>query len=338
MSLLGLPFFSRPHPRRLRWLRVITGFAWCCGGTRSLRAGSGPSPREPPAAAAEARLAVGPVSASDMGALERQLGYRPYPLAVGARCVHGHPQAFVWDPLARFHGGRARRAPLDSGLFRLSCPLLVQAVDRWEAEGAVRQLQAEVDEGRVSECSRADLEEANRRHALARRALVGSRLEEALQRSREADAAAPPPPPPRRKRTGAGAKSGARPPRALSREELSELVLNSGVAGQSPSKPEVKCLHAQLADHLCRDHSNPLGEAILSGVAARGVAVHGDSQCHQQCDCGVAREAATWWYTPVKNKQKLFTRLERRKQRQVARLEAAEEGGGGGEEEGGSLS
>lgn len=41
-------------------------------------------------------------------------------------CSHGFPQAFVFHPSKRV---------LNSGLFRLSCPLLVKAVDEYEAAG-----------------------------------------------------------------------------------------------------------------------------------------------------------------------------------------------------------
>ena len=116
-------------------------------------------------------------------------------LAVGTRCRHGFPQAFVWDALKRpaaydgnaaSRGGAKQRAKeraaagehnrkiaLDSGLFRLSCPLLVKAADEWEAEGAVVNLNAEVSR---SPPLAAALDGVNRDHANARRVLLGPRL------------------------------------------------------------------------------------------------------------------------------------------------------------------
>ena len=79
---------------------------------------------------------------------ERQLEHQVNLLAVGMRCKHGCPQAFAYDSLSRpgamvvQKGGQKTRVkprsiPLESHLFRLSCPLLVKAIDEWEREGAV---------------------------------------------------------------------------------------------------------------------------------------------------------------------------------------------------------
>jgi hypothetical protein len=48
------------------------------------------------------------------------------PLCAGKPCKYGFPQAFVYHPSVK---------QLNSGLFRLSCPLLVKAVDEYEANG-----------------------------------------------------------------------------------------------------------------------------------------------------------------------------------------------------------
>ena len=102
----------------------------------------------PPAAEVEgpvaADLSVEPPTNSDLRVIvERQLGYTGNAteynvFAVGCRCKHGYPQAFAFNPLTRstpsHHRNPLRRAPVDSGLFRLSCPWLVKAIDEWEAE------------------------------------------------------------------------------------------------------------------------------------------------------------------------------------------------------------
>ena len=79
---------------------------------------------------------------------ERHLEHQVNLLAVGMRCKHGCPQAFAYDSLSRpgamkmVKGGlkreKQRSLPLDHGLFRLSCPHLVKAIDEWEREGAVQ--------------------------------------------------------------------------------------------------------------------------------------------------------------------------------------------------------
>ena len=40
----------------------------------------------------------------------------------------------------------------------------------------------------------------------------------------------------------------------------------------------------------------------------RGVEVDGCGTCWQQCDVAHARTPESWWYTPIKNKQKLRSR------------------------------
>jgi hypothetical protein len=69
-----------------------------------------------------------PASDEDIACIEqRQLGH-PITCAGGPRqkCAHGFPQAFIFHPT---------KTTFNSGLFRLSCPLLVKAVDEFEAQG-----------------------------------------------------------------------------------------------------------------------------------------------------------------------------------------------------------
>ena len=40
----------------------------------------------------------------------------------------------------------------------------------------------------------------------------------------------------------------------------------------------------------------------------KGVEVDGCATCWQQCDVAHERTEESWWYTPVKNKQKLRSR------------------------------
>ena len=60
------------------------------------------------------------------------------------------------------------------------------------------------------------------------------------------------------------------PPTASDLETV-EHILTSGIAGQSPGKRDVKCLHAQAADYLCRGGDNRIGAMVLEGLEARGV-------------------------------------------------------------------
>ena len=205
----------------------------------------------------------------------RHLGHAASMVGVGRRCRHGCPQAFVWEPEKR-HSSRKDKFPLEGGLFRLSCPLLVKAVDEWEAEGAVNELNAAVtgrkEFGRLqrpllantslpaaaaSTTASADvigaggtgtaddadanddatalarlLGEAHHGHALARLALLGEERVRSLLEEYPFDHAYGP---------------------------NLRLVLQSGIAGHVPGKVDVKCVHAQLADYLCRSGTNGVG-------------------------------------------------------------------------------
>ena len=258
---------------------------------------------------------------------ERQLEHQVNLLAVGTRCKHGCPQAFAYDSLSRpgamvgQKGGRKARAkprsiPLESHMFRLSCPLLVKAIDEWEREGAVHELNERV----ASDASgglAAALDDAHRGHSAARRGLFGARLAVRLEEA---------------------------PPTASDLKAV-EHILTSGIAGQSPGKSDVKCLHAQAADYLCRGGDNRIGAMVLEGLEARGVdptgdptpaacnpmqpyasrlqpcahtpattCIPGDDSCCNQCDLRTPTDEAHegWWYSPMKNKWKLRKTAERR--------------------------
>lgn len=309
---------------------------------------------------APAWLAVETASRDDVRVLqERQLGHSVTNCAaVGkVRCKHGHPQAFMWDPMlprVTYIRGRKPSKHFDTGLFRLSCPYLVKALDEWEAEGAVEQLNNEVRhdltlqvaagtadasapeatlsgnglakgsvlgvggalprtaalgslplasrlreaaleaqraEGRIPDVvTTTMLEDAHRGHAAARRLVVGDRISAWKARG--------------------GLVAPGSPP-------LDDL-LATGISGQSLHKIDVKCLHAQLADYLCRDRHNEIGARIVRVLEHRGVQVEGCDACANQCSLATPIEEASengWWYTPSKNKWKLRKKLENRRRR-----------------------
>lgn len=276
-----------------------------------------------------ASLSVEPPSDSDLSVVvERQLGYTgnvtDYNVfKVGCRCRHGYPQAFAFDPLSRstpaHHRNPLRRAPVDSGLFRLSCPWLVKAIDEWEAKGAVIELNEAVAQ---DDELREGLAAAHRGHAAARTELVGDQLEpfiaEDQRRAREL-------------LPEVGIEK-----TLAERRALVERVMQSGIAGQNLKKEDVKCLHAQMADHLCRGRANPIGTLIEHGLEARGVQIDGSDECRFQCESalGETAEESGWLYRPAKNKQRLSKKKEGRKilrdRTQKARAKRAEEGGAEG--------
>lgn len=289
------------------------------------------SSRAPAPTCQAAHLSITPPTDEDLQTLSRQLGNQADNICgVGLRCKHGFPQAFAFDPTGRnlFQGNKKRRSKLESGMFRLSCPKLVQAIDEWEAQGAVRLVNEEVIASAVANSAAATddgvdgddavarnqlrvaysrvalgpnlaalLEQAHSGHAAARHELLGERLPTLL-----ADAAADGP------------------------EQLAivEHVLGSGVAGQTRTKTDIKCVHAQVADGLCRSNANGVATELLQRLEERGVDVRGDGVCMSQCNPAISEDEArqSFWYEPIKNKWKLRKRNAMRRERSMARREA----------------
>jgi hypothetical protein len=243
--------------------------------------------------ASAANLGLEPPSEDDIRVIEeRQLGHKMSNIiGVGMRCKHGYPQAFAFDPVRRAPWAYGeRKSKIESGLFRLSCPLLVKAVDEWEAEGAVKKINEEVvggtdgsgtNQGGADGSLAALLVEAHIGHAKAREELVGERMAELLE---VAEAA------------------------GEEQQQVVEMVLASGIAGQTRTKTDIKCVHAQLGDHLCRSASNGVAAELLRRLEAdRQVEVQGNCECCNQCNLAVPESVARreWWYEPSKNKWKL---------------------------------
>ncbi|CAM9192842.1 unnamed protein product [Ectocarpus sp. 13 AM-2016] len=203
------------------------------------------------------------------GASSRSLGVSPNP------CRHGFPQAFAFDPCGH---------KVSSGLFRLSCPLLVQAIDLLEDEGGIEDVNARLAS---EEGLREDFMAVNLAHGMLRRRLVTpdklGMVEETI------------------------GKEGA------------ERFLDSGITGVTPGKVrDAKCLHAHVADALMRGRSaNAIGRATLELLEARGVRTDGGDRCSEQCNYRVEETADSWRYTPQKNKQKLQMKKVRRKHKKA---------------------
>lgn len=78
-------------------------------------------------------------SAGDLRSIEeRQLRHKAGTLVtVSPPCRYGFPQAFAFDPCGH---------KVSSGLFRLSCPKLVQAIDELEDEGGIEEVNARLEQ------------------------------------------------------------------------------------------------------------------------------------------------------------------------------------------------
>jgi hypothetical protein len=117
--------------------------------------------------------------------------------------------------------------------------------------------------------------------------------------------------------------------------------MESGIAGiprDTSRYPEqtfdVKCIHAHVADHLCRVSSavtpeqssldtilhgegNVIGQRALQQLHAKGVRILGNDVCWQQCSGGEG-----WRYVARKNRSGLrSTRIRRKEMRDEAEAE-----------------
>jgi hypothetical protein len=96
-----------------------------------------------------------------------------------------------------------------------------------------------------------------------------------------------------------------------------------------------------LPPSLSPSDDNFIGKEVYEYLqSTRNVSVAGSSTCWQQCDSSFERTEDSWWYTPIKNKQKLRSKYHRRtarKQQLRGKEGEEEEGKEGGEERQGRL-
>jgi hypothetical protein len=217
---------------------------------------------------------------------ERQVCHKLEPsqvTCVSKACRHGFPQAFGFHP--------TNGPKLVSGLFRLSCPLLVQQIDEWEGQGGVREM-TDWLRNDASGDKRRGYERANQMQKRIRKELVADDYEKLVTRMGKYNA---------------------------------DKFLESGVAGIPSSQTyNVKCIHAHVADHLCRSsesditntstEGNIIGEYALNILQRRGVPILGNDVCWQQCSLNHEREPSDWNYVPKKNRQGLRSTRQRRKE------------------------
>ena len=126
-----------------------------------------------------------------------------------SRCRHGFPRAFVRLPVT---------SKVSSGMLRLSCPFLVKAIDEWEANGGIEEVNAALHE---SEDLQASFVQTNQAWQEIRRNSVSPEQKEYVS-------------------SIIGAKG------LLN-------FMDSGIIGVSQNKTDdVKCIHAHVADYLIR--------------------------------------------------------------------------------------
>jgi hypothetical protein len=223
-----------------------------------------------------------PAQPSDVESFIRQTGQiAPAKAAIGVpsscACRHGFPQAFAMDPI---HSGR-----INSGLLKLTCPLLVRAVDSLEDEGMISLFNQRLEENNNNSNNyiQQATDEAHAVHAASRQELLNGRDVDAVR-----------------------VKLGERGTTAF---------LEAGVAGASAGSTDVKCLHAWLADSLFRGET-PMGKAVTKELVDRGVDLTGILTCNVACD---PRSGTTPEPPVPRNKQRLKTgkTIARRKRRKT---------------------
>lgn len=187
-------------------------------------------------------------------------------VGAGSRCKHGWPQAIVYDPLYREKPNKSHRL---GDTTRLTCPLLVSAVDKLEKSGAMERYNERLLPGGDWE---GELGKVNEAHRLLRLELIGDRKEELAE------------------------------VRQLLGEDAFAIAMRSGLASLRPeAKPDVKCLHAQIADELVRGSGNPIARQALRDIEDQGVQLLGSDECCDNCNVHVPLEQARWRLQRCKN-------------------------------------
>ena len=147
------------------------------------------------------------------------------------KCKHGYPRAYVYYPLGK-------NKKYYSGHLRLTCPLLVKAIDDYEDNGGIREINLEVAE---NPSLKINFAETNAAWINIRRECM-TPSDVALVKQRYGD-------------------------------NFDQLCGEAGILGLM-STDDVKCLHAHVADHIMRG-CNKIGEIALATLENKGVEING---------------------------------------------------------------
>ena len=208
-----------------------------------------------------------------------------------SKCKHGYTQVFSLDPMPSNKYGMER---LNSGLIKLTCPLLVNAIDVMEDDKFMNDINAKLissnlEENKLVQC----MNDAHKVHAETRKELIfGDDNSDCIE---ESD-----------KYKLLESKLG---------ERGAKYFIEAGVAGANPlsKKVDVKCLHAWLGDYLMRSDTiaeHPIGDMIIKELDKRGIDISGTDDCHTVCS-GCSTDTSTSVQVPIpRNRQ-------RKKRRQI---------------------
>mmetsp|Transcript_77540 Transcript_77540/g.179744 ORF Transcript_77540/g.179744 Transcript_77540/m.179744 type:complete len:298 (+) Transcript_77540:115-1008(+) len=248
---------------------TLTAAAMTGGARGSRRAFRSSCRSQPPSQFRRFFPSATPLSAADMQVIrERHIFMQRNcsAVAAGRRCRYGWPQAQVYDPF--WPSGKL------SDVVRLTCPLLVEAIDIYEREGAIARYNAVWGD---------ELRRVNSAHRNLRKQLLEGRGEQ-LEAARR-----------------------------LMTSQVVDFWMRGGLTSMSINSSDVKCLHAQVADELTSG-SNGIGKQVLQDLAERGVEVLGTSTCCDQCDMSTPLGEGRWSFRNGKNKLGRRLRNLRRRQ------------------------
>jgi len=207
----------------------------------------------------------------------RQVFHKVTPFGVSQK-----PCQYGFPQAFAYHPSKHR---FNTNLFRLTCPKLVEAIDEYEkgSQQAIVKMNMRLES---DPSFKAVLAQINADHAAIRKEVMGPSEIERMK--------------------------------GVMGEEVAKVMMESGITGMSPNVlHDVKCLHAHVADYLCRGpEANPIGAEVYADLRGRlGVPVEGCDACRAQCDRALAPDVrdAPWVYLPRKNHQKLRQKAQRRK-------------------------
>lgn len=255
---------------------------FAAAASRICQVGSSTTPKVDPLATFRGKpfpyAAMSALSEEDLECVEQRHLYRKAPapgethslgrqvVGAGKRCRHGWPQAIVYDPLYRETPQKSYRL---GDTTRLTCPLLVTAIDKLEKGGAMERYNELLGPSQKWD---GQLQAVNEAHRLLRLELIGDRSQELSE------------------------------VKAHLGENAYAIAMRSGLASLRPeAKADVKCLHAQVADELARDGNNRIAQQVLKDIEDQGVAIHGSDECCDNCNVGIPLSMARWKLDKCKN-------------------------------------
>lgn len=191
-----------------------------------------------------ARIGLPPTEQCLTCIAERQTTLKPRDVvSVASKCKYGFPQAYTLRPV------NVRTSSVFSGNLRLTCPHLVKAIDEWEDDGGIEQVNEDMKNN------------AELRSSFSAVNQFWNEVKLEMMSPTDHDIV--------KQRLGDGYRH----------------FVESGIIGISKDKEhDVKCLHAVVADYILRNRTsntsegiNRIGEHVMEKLTQRGVNITGST-------------------------------------------------------------